>query len=234
MGNPPTHGAFRELLTHTAHLVFPLPDGFSDELGALLEPLAIAVHAMDLLKPPLGASFAIQGAGPIGLCALLAARLFAPSRVVMIEPLAYRRDLARSLGADACLAPEDPSLLNEVRRATGGFGADYVIEAVGELASFAQMADLARPGGKVAVIGIHPGDEFTMNSGVARRKGLTIYMVRRSRHTLERAIRITLGGYWRPEALITHRAGLSDLARELERVAHYRDGVLKAIIDPRK
>ncbi|HPK02837.1 MAG TPA: alcohol dehydrogenase catalytic domain-containing protein [Candidatus Sumerlaeota bacterium] len=234
MGTPPTQGAFRQWTTHPAHLVAELPATVSDEVGALLEPLAIAIHATDLLKPRAGATWAIVGAGPIGLCALEAVKLTGPGCVMIVEPLEYRRALARSMGADVVLAPEQDDLAAAVARATGGYGADYVIEAAGKPASFELMTQVARPGAKIAVVGIDPHDRFGFNNSVGRRKGLTLYMVRRSRRTLERAIAITAAGRWRPDPIITHRRPFGDLARSLERVAGFEDGVIKTIIDPRR
>ncbi|MCL5271470.1 MAG: alcohol dehydrogenase catalytic domain-containing protein [bacterium] len=234
MGNPPTQGAFREALVHPAHLVAPLPDTISDEVGALLEPLAIGLHTMDLLKPRLGATFVIAGAGPVGLSALLATRLLAPEKLIVVEPLGYRRELARSLGADLVFSPDDPDAADDIKRATGGWGARYVIEAVGTRDSFDRMIHYAEPGAKVAVIGIEANDDFGCNDSLARRKGLTFLMVRRSRHTLERAIRITAAGHWHPEAMITHRRGLAGLSSALDLLAEYDDGVVKAMIDPQR
>jgi L-iditol 2-dehydrogenase len=121
-----------------------------------------------------------------------------------------------------------------VQKATGGRGAHYVIEAVGVAASFRQMVDFARPAAKLAVVGIAAGDDFGFANSTARRKGLTLLMVRRSRHTLARAITLTARGHWRPEALITHRLGLGQVGHALELLADYADGVVKVIIDPRR
>ena len=234
MGTPPTQGAFREMLTHPAHLLAPLPDSISDEVGALLEPLAIGVHAVDLLRMKIGSTVVIQGAGPVGLSVLLAARLYAPAKLIVVEPLPYRQELARKMGADLVISPEDPNALGAIRRATGGYGAQYVFEAAGKPASFEAMVNFAEPGAKVAVIGIDPTDAFGFNSSLGRRKGLTIFMVRRSRHTLDRAIEITVGKYWRPEPMISHCLGLDSLAPAMDLVAHHEDGAMKVLIDPRK
>lgn len=234
LGTPPIQGAFRELIPHPVSLLVPLPDNMSDDLGALLEPLGIGVHAVDLLRPRLGATILIQGAGPVGLCTLMSVRLSAPAMVIVVEPLAYRREMARALGADLVFSPDDPNLVKEVQKATGGYGAHYVFEAVGTVPSFRQMVDLAEPGGKIAVIGIEPDDRFEFNDSEARRKGLTIFMVRRSRRTLERAVEITAAGYWKPEALVTHHMGLADLPQGMEMVHAYAENVMKAMVDPRK
>lgn len=234
MGTPPTQGAFCETVAHPAHLVVALPDCISDEVGSLLEPLSIGVHVSDLLAPKLGKSIVILGAGPIGLSVLMALKHSAPEKLIVVEPLAYRREMALAMGADVVLSPKDPDVVAEVARLTGGYGAHQVIEAAGPMESFDLMVKLARPGGRVAVIGIEPNDHFGFNHSVARRKGLSILMVRRSRHTLERTIAMVAGGYMQPEALITHRRGLGDLAPTMEMIAGYEDGVIKAMIDPRK
>ena len=234
LGTTPTHGAYRELMTHPASLVVPIPDSISDEMGALLEPLAIAVHVSDLLKPRLGATVVIQGAGPIGLSCLLAMKLHAPEKIIVIEPLAYRRELALAMGADLAFSPDDPDVVREVEHVCGGYGAQYVIEAVGEPASFDQMVRFAEPGAKIALVGIDPLDRLGFNHSISRRKGLTVLLVRRSRNTLHRALELTARGWWQPQPLITHHRGLGDLTATMDMVADYRDGVIKAMIDPRK
>jgi L-iditol 2-dehydrogenase len=238
MGTVPTHGAYRELMTHPAHLVAPLPDALDDDMGALLEPLAIAVHVADLLKPRLGANVVIQGAGPIGLSCLIAMRLHGPRRIIVVEPLEYRRRLALEMGADLVFSPDDPDVVAEIKRATAehgvGYGAEYVIEAVGLPASFDQMVRYAEPGAKIALIGIDPHDRLAFNHSISRRKGLTILMVRRSRNTLHRAMDLTARGLWRPQPLITHSRSLAQLPPTMEMVANYQDGVIKAMIHPNK
>jgi len=234
LGTPPTQGAFRERIAHPARLIEPLPNAVGDETGALLEPLAIGLHAADLLKIRAASTVLVLGAGPVGLCAMLAARLASPGRLIVVEPLGYRRERASALGADLTFSPEDPDLLKHVRAATGGYGARYVIEAAGTPESIRLMAELAEPGARLAAIGIDPHDRFGFNHSTARRKGLTVYMIRRSRHTLARAIALTAAGRWRPESLVTHRGGLADVAPLMDKMTGYQDGILKAVIDPRK
>jgi L-iditol 2-dehydrogenase len=234
LGTWPIQGAYREMMTHPAHLVEPLPDSISDAMGALHEPLAIGVHVADLLKPRLGTTVVIQGAGPVGLACLLAMKLHGPSMLIVVEPLAYRRELALSMGADVALSPDDPNIEREIACLTGGYGAQSVIEAVGEPASFDQMVRFAEPGAKIALVGIDPRDRLAFNHSIARRKGLTVILARRSRNTLTRALGLTAKGIWHPEPLLTHEAGLADLAKTLDLVAARQGGVIKAIIDPRK
>ncbi len=232
LGTTTAEGAFRELIVHPVAQLVPLPDNVSDEVGALLEPLAIGVHAVDLMHARIGETWLILGAGPIGLCSLLAARLTAPARVIIVEPLEYRRALAMELGADAAFHPEDPDLPAAAKRLTDGYGPRIVLEAAGEPESFRQMVELAAPGARVGVIGIDAHDRFGFAHSVGRNKELRITMVRRSRHTLDRALELTARGQWQPEALVTHRRKFAALGETMDLVADYRDGVIKAVVGP--
>ncbi len=101
-----------------------------------------------------GDTVVIVGAGPIGLAAILTARLFSPSQVLVIDPAAGRREAAHNLGAIAIdPAADDP--IEVVRAMTGGLGADVAMEAVGIPETFELCTQLVRPGGRVANIGVH-------------------------------------------------------------------------------
>ena len=96
----------------------------------------------------------IVGAGPIGLAAVLTARLFSPSHIVVVDPVAARRDAAKQMGADVAVNPAD-DVLDAVQVLTAGLGADVVVEAVGVPETFELCTTLVRPGGHVANIGVH-------------------------------------------------------------------------------
>ncbi len=102
-----------------------------------------------------GDTVAVVGAGPIGLSAILTARLFSPSHIVAIDLAEARLDAAKQFGADVLVnnGHEDPE--DVVRQITGGLGADVTIEAVGVPETFELCARLVRPGGRVANVGVH-------------------------------------------------------------------------------
>jgi L-iditol 2-dehydrogenase len=231
-GTPPINGVFAEYTIMPAENCFPLPQGFGPLEGAMLEPLGIAIHSVDLahLKP--GQTVAVLGAGPIGLLIAAVAKASGASAIYMTEPLAYRRQFALDYIADAALDPYEngTDVVAEIMRLTGGRGVDVAFEVAGAPETPQQAAAVARPGGKVIVAGIPADDTMTMNASTVRHKGLTIKLVRRMKHTYPRAIRMVQTGTVDVKSLVTHTFPLERIAEAFKMVAAYDDGVLRAVI----
>lgn len=229
-GSPPVNGVFAEYAVMPAENCFPLPEGFNPDDGALLEPLGIAIHAVDLahLKP--GETVAVLGAGPIGLLIAAVAKAGGASAVYMNEPLPYRREFALKFIADAVFDPQAQNFHVGIERLTGGRGVDVVFEAAGAPETAQQAVDLARIGGKLIWAGIPSEDEISFKASTARRKGLTIKFVRRMKHTYPRAIRLVQTGQVEVRPLVTHYLSLSHVGEAMELVSNYQDGVIKAIV----
>jgi L-iditol 2-dehydrogenase len=229
-GTPPIDGVFAEYTVMPAENCFPLPLGFDPLLGALLEPLGIAIHAVDLahLKP--GYTIAVLGAGPIGLLIAAVARTAGASQVYMTEPQPVRRCFAAEYAADVALDPTPADPAAEILRLTGGRGVDVAFEAAGAPETPQQAATAVRIGGTVVIAGIPADDTMVMNASTIRRKGLTIKLVRRMKHTYPRAIRLVQTGLVDIRPLATHTFPLERIAEAFELVAVYGDGVLRAMI----
>ena len=104
-GHGSQDGALREFLTWpSAHLV-PLPDGLTDADGAVLEPLGVAIHALDLGHLRIGGAAAVIGCGPIGLLLVQLLRAAGAASVVAVDPLPHRRDAATRAGANVTADP---------------------------------------------------------------------------------------------------------------------------------
>ena len=200
----------------------------------MLEPLGVAIHAVDLAHLRPGYTVAVLGAGPIGLLIAAVAKAAGASEIYVTEPLTYRRQFALDYVADAALNPDEDEngmdVVAEIVRLTGGRGVDVAFEAAGAPETPQQAAALARPGGKVIVAGIPADDTMTMNASTVRRKGLTIKMVRRMKHAYPRAIRMVQAGMVDVKPLATHTFPLERIAETFEMVVAYDDGVLRAII----
>ena len=171
-------GAMREFLTWPSRLLPPLPDALTGADGAVLEPLGVAIHALDLGHVRLGASVMVVGCGPIGLLLIQVLRGAGAGRVVAVEPLAHRRAAAARYGADVCLDPVDVAVPRDVREVAGD-GADVVFEMAGTEAAVGLSMAAARAGGRVVLGGIPASDRIAFRASTARRKGLTIAMARR-------------------------------------------------------
>jgi L-iditol 2-dehydrogenase len=229
-GTPPIDGVFAEYSLMSAENCYPLPDGFSPIDGAMLEPLGIAIHSVDLAHLHAGQTVAVLGAGPIGLLIAAAAKAAGASQILMTEPLAHRRQFALDYVADAALNPDDIDVVAEIERLTGGRGVDVAFEAAGAPETPQQAAAVVRIGGKVIVAGITADDTMNMNASTVRHKGLTIKVVRRMKHTYPRAIRLVQTGMVDVKSLATHLFPLERTDEAFELVAAYGDGVLRAMI----
>ncbi len=229
-GTPPIDGVFAEYTLMPAENCYPLPEGFGPIQGAMLEPLGIAIHTVDLahLKP--GQTVAVLGAGPIGLLIAAVAKAAGASEIYMTEPLAHRRQFALDYIADVVLNPEDLDVVAEIKHLTRGRGVDVAFEAAGAPETPQQAAAVARIGGKVIITGIPADDAMVMNASTVRQKGLTIKLVRRMKHTYPRAIRLVQTGMVDVISLATHRFPLDRIDEAFELVVGYRDGVLRAMI----
>lgn len=229
-GTPPIDGVFAEYAVMPAENCFPLPDGFSPDDGALLEPLGIAIHTVDLAHLKIGQTVAILGAGTIGLMTAAVAKAAGAGAIYMTEPLAHRRQFALEYAADAVFDPKSEDVVAAIMRLTDGRGVDVAFEAAGAAETPDQAARVTCPGGKVIVVGIPSDDRMTMNASVIRRKGLTIKLVRRMKHTYPRAIRMVQRGLVNIAPLATHHFSLERIGEAFELVAGYKDGVLRAMI----
>ncbi|HEY7131696.1 MAG TPA: galactitol-1-phosphate 5-dehydrogenase [Candidatus Limnocylindrales bacterium] len=146
-------GAYAERVVVPEAMVEALPDGLGFEDAALVEPLAVALHAVNLTPFDLLDEVAIVGAGSIGLLTLLAVRRRGAGRVVVTDRDPHRLEMARALGADVAIDVSAGDPVGAVLDATGGGGADAVFEAVGIAATVGQSIAVARPGGQVTWVG---------------------------------------------------------------------------------
>ncbi|MGC9520733.1 MAG: zinc-dependent alcohol dehydrogenase [Anaerolineae bacterium] len=230
-GTPPIDGVFAEYAVMPAENCFVLPEGFTPDEGALLEPLGIAIHTVDLAHLKAAETVAVLGGGPIGLLTAAMARVAGAGEIHMTEPLPFRRAFAQEFCADVVYDPHEQDVVAAILEATEGRGVDVAFEAAGAAETPDQAAHIARPGGKVVIVGIPSEDRMVMTASQVRRKGLTIKLVRRMKHTYPRAIRMVHRGMVNVAALATHHFPLDRIGEAFEMVAGYQDGVLRAMIE---
>jgi L-iditol 2-dehydrogenase len=229
----PDDGALVEKMIVPARSCYPVPDTISDAGMALLEPLGVALHAIDLGKLQLERSVAVLGCGPIGLMLIRLAALSGADPIYAFDCFDWRVQKAKAWGATEAwkLDGIDPvAVINDV---TQGRGIDVVYEAAWADHSIAQAAEMARLGGRVVLVGIPSDDEIQMKHSTARRKGLTIKMSRRMKHTYPRAIRLVTEAPDKVDldALVSHRFALRDAPKAYAMNAAYENGVQKVVIE---
>lgn len=134
-----------------------VPEGVSDEEVLMLADILPTGYEVGVLNGAVrpGDTVAVVGSGPIGLAAIMGAKLFSPAHVVAIDLADSRLEAAKRFGADVTVNASKEDAVAVVKELTGGLGADTAIEAVGVPASFEQCTELIRPGGRVANVGVH-------------------------------------------------------------------------------
>ena len=137
--------------------VYPIPAGVSDEQVLMLADILPTGYEVGVLNGAVrpADTVAIVGAGPIGLAAILGAKLFTPSHIVAIDLAPSRLEAAKQFGADVVINSGEEDPVARVQQLTDGLGADVAIEAVGVPETFELCTSLVRPGGRVANIGVH-------------------------------------------------------------------------------
>ena len=229
-GSYPDHGSLRQWLHMPARTCFPLPDSMDDVSAALLEPLGIAIQAVDLARIRVANSVAILGAGPIGLTILQLVKNSGAMPIFISDKFPWRLEMAKQYGAIPINCDEvDP--VQAVREATGAKGVDVAIEAAWADHSVQQAAEMARLGGRLVVVGISEEDRLEFKHSTVRRKGLTIRLARRMKHTYPRAMRLVERGAVELLGMVTHRFPLNKTPNAFALNAAYEDGVIKAVIE---
>lgn len=221
---PQRDGALAEYIACPAFSVRELPDGASFAEGALIEPLGVGIHAVRLAEARPGQRVAVLGAGTIGMCVVLVLRAQGVGEIAVVEPIAGRREWPRDLGAQVVASHED--LLD------AGYEADAVFECSGDSAAFDQALRLARPAGRVVIVGIPHPDEVCFDSTTPRRRELTVIFSRRSRDTLAEAIELIASRRVELSALPIREYALEQTAEAMEATAARPGDMLRAIVMP--
>ena len=227
-GHGLTDGALRESLAWPELCLFPLPDAIDDEQGALLEPLGVALHAVDLGELRPGMRLGVFGCGPIGLMVVQLARLAGATQILATDRLPHRLEAAQAMGATQTFLVSEGWDETEVWAATEGRGVHVAFEVAGENQAIETAVTAARPGGRVVLVGIPDEDLTAFTASTARRKGLSLLFSRRMKFTYPRAIRLVESGRVDLGTLVTARFPLEDAGQAFQ-TALRREG-LKVIV----
>jgi len=230
LSTPEEPGFFRDYVDLPLHNMLPLPSNLSLVEGALAEPLSIILHSMEFAQPRAGETAVVFGCGPIGLLTIAVLKLSGVRRVWAVEPLAFRRDMARAMGADVVL-DRSPETVKQILADTGGRGADIVIDCAAKDGTVNQSLAACRSRGRVVMTGIpsEPTVDFAFHT--MRRKELFFYSVRRSNHDSKAALEMLAE---RPQffgALVTHRRPFDNIQSAFELNERYEDGVGKLVLE---
>ena len=229
IGAPPFNGAMTERIWVPSSQIVPLPAGFTPLEAVMLEPLGVAIHAVDLAKPRLLEQVTLVGCGPIGLLILQVLKVAGAGEILAVDPQAHRREAALKLGADRVAAT-----VADLAAATGGEGSPLVIEATNAPEGLHHAVLAAGIGGRVVIVGIPDGDLYSLPAAETRRRGLKIKFARRMGEVYPRAIELVARRRVDVSSMVTHEVGLDEAPEAFRRHAENAEGVIKSLIYPNR
>ncbi len=226
-------GGYSQHAVVPAKCVLPLPDALDDATASVMQTLGTGYHVvMNRARLEAGESVAIIGMGPVGMCALAAAK-YAKARVIAIDPVAERLEAAREMGADETIDATAGDVVSGVRALTGGHGADAVLEVVGgaQGKTLAQGIDMARKGGRIVVVGAFSKD---VPLPIERLQHLEKEIIGSRGHpdTFGVCIDLAARGDLNVRPMITHQIPLSLVHSGVDMMRGRKDGAIKVVLIP--
>lgn len=223
-------GGFAEFVVAPRRNVYALPDNVPDYAAPVIQVLSTCLHAQRLASIFPGTSVVVLGLGVTGLLHVQLAKARGAFPVIGVTRSAWKRELARQLGADLTFSPEEAAA--GVREATGGRGADLVIESVGSVPTLALAVELARIAGQVLVFGTITAREGTLPFYQWYFKELAILNARAAKgEDYPPAIELVRRGLVRVEPLVTHRMPLAELPAALNLLISAEGSALKIVLE---
>ena len=215
---PPTDGALAEFVTVRADQCHLLPDGMDDGIGAMMEPLSVALHAVKRAGTVSGKRVLVTGGGTIGLLVAMTARAFGAVPVAVSDIVAARRSKAIELGADVALDPAAHDLRHQVEELTG-LGFDMVFEASGAPPALRAAFDLVRPGGTIVQIGTVGTADIPLPVNQLMVREINFRGSMRYGDTFDEAISLVAAGRIQVSSLINNVFSLEDSVKALHLAA---------------
>jgi L-iditol 2-dehydrogenase len=239
MATPPIDGALCEYVAWPEDFVFALPDSMSFEEGAMMEPLSVALWAVERGQVRPGDAVAIFGSGPIGLLTLQAAKAAGATTVIAVDIEAYRLEHARRLGATHVLNDSDGKALAAVEAITSGLrgvGADYsgvdvAFETAGAKATTRGALAATRRGGVTVLVGLPPDPLVEIDLVATMSKEIDIRGQFRYANRYPPAIALVASGRIDVASLVTHHFPLREAQSALRFADTHKRESLKVVVD---
>ena len=229
ISSPPNIGAFRRYFDHPASLCFTLPDNVSTLEGALVEPLAVGMHACELANVKLGDTVVVFGSGCIGLVSMMAAKARGASTVIVIDIFDKRLEKAKELGADSVINSSQVDPVQTVREILGD-GPDVILECAGAPVIVEQCMFMAKADTMIAFVSSMQW-EYRYPSRATVLKEIRTVTVFRYRNQYPIALRAIASGTINIKAIASHIFKFEDAQNALEQALHNKQDIVKAAIE---
>lgn len=227
---PPVDGVFQEYVAHEAALCFKLPDNVSTEEGALIEPLAVGMHAASQGDAKLGQTAVVTGAGCIGLVTLLALKARGVSKVIVVDIMEKRLEKAKELGADEVINGKEEDTVARIMELTGERGFDLGIETAGSQITASQLIKGANKGATIVFVGYSASGEMTLPIGMALDKELNFKTVFRYRNIYPTAINAVATGKINIKGIVTDYFELDEIQNALMTCVENKADIVKGVV----
>ncbi|MDR2179551.1 MAG: NAD(P)-dependent alcohol dehydrogenase [Synergistaceae bacterium] len=230
LATPPYHGCFENYIAFPAKLAFKLPDGLSTREGALIEPLAVGFEAASVAGVTLGSSVAILGAGCIGLMALLASKARGATDITVVDVIQKRLDKALELGATRVIDASQADATKALLAATGGKGADIVMETAGSVRTTQQTPFVVKRGGVIVLVGMAPEDVIPFNFAKLMGQVASLRTIFRYKNQYPAAIEAVSSGLIDVSGIVTDEFNFSDIAKAFRVNIENKKDVVKIVV----
>jgi len=225
------HGAFAEFVAVPHRILYRVPEELPLEQAALVEPFAIALHAVGRASPKPEETAVVVGAGMIGLALVQGLRASGCQKIIAVDLAADRLDLAVKCGANHVLNPANNNALEKILEMTNRLGTDLSFEAVGVTPAVNLALACVRKGGRVVLVGnVAPKVEFPLQVAVTRE--LTMFGSCASRGEYPACLDLLERGQLDPAVLISAVAPLAEGAKWFDRLHNKEPGLLKVLLKP--
>ncbi len=230
LATPPYHGCLMNYMAFPENMAFKLPDNVSTKEGALVEPLAVGLHAAAQGNVRLGDKVVILGAGTIGLVTLLACKAYGATEVTVVDVIDKRLEVAVNLGATRVINAKNENAVETIMALTNGAGVDKVIETAGSEHTIKQCPYLIKRGGTIVLVGLAPKDIIDFNFMQIMVKEADIKTVFRYRNLYPSAIGAIADGKIDVKGIVTHEFDFEDSDKAFDFVIENKNDVVKALI----
>lgn len=227
---PPYDGVFQEYVAHVADLCFKLPENVSTLSGALIEPLAVGMHAANQGEAQAGQTAIITGAGAIGLVSLLALKYKGISEVIVIDIMQKRLDKAIELGATHVINASEVDVVKKVIEITKGKGCDLAIETAGTEITTNQLIHMVKKGANIVLVGYGKSGLMNLEMSLALDKEITFKTVFRYRHIYPMAIDAAASGKIDLEKIVTNFFDFDDIQNAMDQSVKNKEDIVKAVV----
>ena len=222
-------GVNAEYCTHDASMCYKLPENMSTLEGAMIEPLAVGMHATELSDARIGETAIVLGSGCIGLCTVMSLKARGVSEIYVADVMDKRLEKAMEVGATRVFNSTRESIEEFAKTLPGG-GADQVYECAGNRVTTLQSCRLIKRAGKVTLVGVSPEPVLELDIATLNAMEGIVYSVYRYRNLWPKAIAAVSSGAIPVKDIVSHEFDFKDCIEAIEYSLNHKDEVIKSVV----